>query len=247
MSKLTFLQKFNNNVFDKYSVDGGKMLIHMGALGWVLSSLAQIGVVATDKNISKKDKKFLVPQEICDGLTNVVLYYTVSQVIKGSGDYLINNGYLLTDEAYKALSFIKDESVPSRAAIKGIKELFNNRNVVGKKSLKKNPLACIFANCEKLEGYQKLTPAQKNELKKMIPEVMDKIGQFKCGLGVITSVIASVIASNLLTPVARNKMAGLYQQKFLMQHDEAQKSKTYAPQPLPAAFNTFRMSSGLKI
>ena len=67
------IQKFNADVFNKYSVDSGKMLIHMGALGWVFSSLAQIGVVATDKNISKKDKKFLVPQEICDGVTNVGL------------------------------------------------------------------------------------------------------------------------------------------------------------------------------
>ena len=138
MNKLTLLQKFNNKVFDKYSVDGGKMLIHMGALGWVLSSLAQIGVVATDKKISKKDKKFLVPQEICDGMTNVLLYYTVSQVIKGSGDYFVNHGYLLTDDVYRPLKMLKQESVPARMAIKGLTEDYLKEFGEEKKNLKKN-------------------------------------------------------------------------------------------------------------
>lgn len=246
MNILASLQKFNNFMFEKYSVDGGKMLIHTGALGWVFSSLAQIFVVATDKKISKKDKKFLVPQEICDGATNVALYYTVSKIIKSSGDYAVNNGYLLTDDALKPLSMLKAEAVSAREAVKGLYETLEKYDAPALNP-KQGKLNNILNNYEKFDTYNALTPAQKEELKKILPAAMEKINGFKGGLGVVTSIIASIIASNLLTPIVRNKMAGLYQQKFLMQHDESQRAKTYAPQPLPATFNAFKMPSGLKI
>lgn len=61
-----FVNKFIQYMFDTYSKDGGKLLVHLGALGWVFSSAAQLVVVATDKNIDKNKKKFLLPQEGAD-------------------------------------------------------------------------------------------------------------------------------------------------------------------------------------
>ena len=248
------IQKFNADVFNKYSVDSGKMLIHMGALGWVFSSLAQIGVVATDKNISKKDKKFLVPQEICDGVKNVGLYYTVSQAIKRSGDFLVNKGFLITDEAEKVINALKNESVPTRTAVKGLSESILNYLSADeryhkqvKKDYKGRNLDLILDKYYLLDSYKMPSFQNQAKVEKFAVGVKEKISGFKGGLGVVTSIVASIIASNLLTPVARNKMAGLYQQKFLMKHDEAQKAKNYAPQPLPAAFKNFNVSSGLKI
>lgn len=241
------IQKFNANVFNKYSVDSGKMLIHMGALGWVFSSLAQIGVVATDKNISKKDKKFLVPQEICDGVTNVGLYYTVSQMIKGSGDFLVNHGFLLTDDAERVINLLKPEAVPERDAIVGLSKTILKSDKEIKKTYKGKRLEAILDKYYLLDTFKAFSPEKQARVENIILGAKEKISSFKGGLGVVTSIVASIIASNLLTPIVRNKMAGLYQQKFLMKHDEAQRAKNYAPQPLPAAFKNFNVSSGLKI
>lgn len=241
------IQNFNAKVFNKYSVDSGKMLIHMGALGWVFSSLAQIGVVATDENISKKDKKFLVPQEICDGVTNVGLYYTVSQMIKRSGDFLVNHGFLLTDDAERVINLLKEESVPTREAVGGLAYSISRPFEHLKKDYKGKKLDLILDKYFLLGSYKAFSPEKQAMVKYFAENAKEKITGFKGGLGVVTSIVASIIASNLLTPIARNKMAGLYQQKFLMQHDEAQRAKNYAPQPLPAAFRSFNASSGLKI
>lgn len=246
MTFMSALQKFNNGMFKNYSGDSGKMLIHMGALGWVFSSLAQIGVVATDKKISKKDKKFLVPQEICDGTTNVALYYTVSKLIKGSGDFLINQGQLLTDDIVKFLDILKPEAVTSKISVMGLSEtLYADKKLKQKHG--NNRLTAILENYKKLDTYQKLSPDKIVQLENMLPSVIEKLNGFKVGIGVITSVVASIIASNLLTPVVRNKMAGIYQQKFLMKQDESERAKSYIPKPLPDTFKTFNVSSGLKI
>ena len=54
--------KFKDFMWENYSKDGGKMLIHMGALGWFIASGAQLIALITSKKIDKEDKKFLIPQ-----------------------------------------------------------------------------------------------------------------------------------------------------------------------------------------
>lgn len=265
-------------MFNAYSQDSGKLLIHAGALGWLFSSLAQVSVIATDDKISKKDKKFLVPQEICDGATNVALYYTVSKVIKSSGDWLINHGHLLTDDVHDALELIKKGTVTDRECIKSIIEDWKMNHLVVSKSenqklLKaagdttskvapgkiladecKKPLKAIFDHYDMTKTFTELSGAQQKLVKEKIGAAAEKIGTFKNGVGVITTVLASILASNILTPIARNKMAGIYQQNFLMKEDAArqasEKKPTYPvamPKPVSNAFQAFNTSGGMKI
>ena len=68
------VQKVSQYMFDHYSKDNGKLLVHLGALGWVLGSAAQIGVVLGDKSIDKEQKRFLLPQEAADAVVNIGMY-----------------------------------------------------------------------------------------------------------------------------------------------------------------------------
>ena len=73
MPKFNLLEK----LWCEYSDDVGKALIHLGAAGWFFSATAQIGMIIKNKDIDKKETRFLGPQETDDGIINVVLYYTI--------------------------------------------------------------------------------------------------------------------------------------------------------------------------
>lgn len=64
-------QKSLAQVYKLYSHDVGRALVHMGTMEWFFSSLAQVTMIAANKKIDKKEKKFLIPQEIVDGAINV--------------------------------------------------------------------------------------------------------------------------------------------------------------------------------
>lgn len=69
--------------FDKDN--NASFLFVTAAMGWVLASFAQTVGLMHNKELSKEDKKFLVPQEIADGAANIGMYALVTtQLMKGA-------------------------------------------------------------------------------------------------------------------------------------------------------------------
>ena len=220
--------------------------MHTGALGWLFSSLAQVWVVASDENISKREKKFLVPQEICDGATNVTLYYTISQLIKKGGDMLVDKGYLTTDDVVKAVETLSGEKSSLKNGIKVLGDTCTFSNSAAKKEFSSAPISYIMEKFSTLDAYKNLPADKQKMVKETLEAAAPKFAGFKNGIGVIAAVGASILACNLITPIVRNKMAGLYQQKYILSQNDDQK-KSYNPQPLPKTFQTFNISGNMKI
>lgn len=58
------------------------------AAGWALASLAHTVSLITSKKIGKKEKKFLVPQEVMDGTFNIATYAAVTiPIMKLAGNW----------------------------------------------------------------------------------------------------------------------------------------------------------------
>ncbi len=71
----------HNKIFtfiDSCIQNNGRFLFVTAAIGSALSSAAQTMSLIADKNISKEDKKFLVPQEIFDGAFNILACAAIS-------------------------------------------------------------------------------------------------------------------------------------------------------------------------
>ena len=51
MPKASGFQNLIEKVWGQYGDDVGKSLIHLGAVGWFFSAVAQIGMIATNKDI----------------------------------------------------------------------------------------------------------------------------------------------------------------------------------------------------
>lgn len=112
---LSLFNKFKTYLFKNYGENPGTMLVHTGALGWLLSSLAQIFAVAVNDKISPEQKSFLIPQEFADACINILSFYLVTSSFKNFASKLVSSGKLSTKSIRNALTKqgIKDSMIGS--------------------------------------------------------------------------------------------------------------------------------------
>lgn len=95
----TLREKVCSWFLQKYSDDTSNLFLHAGAIGWILSSLAQTVAIAVNNKIDSNKKRFLVPQEIADGIANVGLFYTLTSSITALAKKLMNMKKIKFDES----------------------------------------------------------------------------------------------------------------------------------------------------
>lgn len=81
-----------NSLMRQFGEDPGKMLLHTGTLGWILSSLAQVSAVVFNDKIPKKQKSFLIPQEIADGCVNIASFYLFTNSFTKFANKMVSTG-----------------------------------------------------------------------------------------------------------------------------------------------------------
>ena len=92
---------FLNHLYLKYGENPGKMLVHTGTIGWILSCVAQVGSILLNNKISDDVKGYLIPQEIGDGAINILSFYILTSGIKGLASILARTGKI-TNKAIRA-------------------------------------------------------------------------------------------------------------------------------------------------
>lgn len=93
-----------NYLYKNYGENPGKMLVHTGVAGWILSSAAQVAAVVFNDKISAKDKMFLIPQEFADAAVNIVSFYVVTNSFKSIGSKLVSTGKLTIPNIQKYIN-----------------------------------------------------------------------------------------------------------------------------------------------
>ena len=89
---------FFKNILDKLATvsasNMGKVLVVTSVVGWIASSAAQIlGILVNDK-YSKKQKQFLVPQEMMDAITNIGAYRLLTLPLRKAVGKCVSTGKL---------------------------------------------------------------------------------------------------------------------------------------------------------
>lgn len=103
-----------SNLYKNYGENPGKMLVHTGTAGWILSSAAQVMAIITNDKIAPEQKTFLIPQEIGDGLINILSFYVLTSSVKNLCSKAVLNGKI------------------ANKAIKGFLEKHNLTEKIGK-------------------------------------------------------------------------------------------------------------------
>ena len=170
MINTSLFTKFKDVMFNKYAHDGGKMLVHMGALGWGLSSAAQIFAIFGDKKIDKDKRKFLVPQEGADALVNVLMYYSLCDLIKKGSDLLVERGLLASGKVVDGLLGIKPKTMPNVTQA-------NWRTLFNKSELKS--LSKTLSNISNVSMLQNLSPAENAQARIQLAKIASDFKSFK--------------------------------------------------------------------
>lgn len=165
---------FKNVLYKNYGENPGKMLVHTGVLGWILSSLAQVGAVVFNDKISPEQKTFLIPQEIADAAVNILSFYVVTSSVKNLASKLVSTGKLSTKNIR---AFLAKENITSKAKGKDSIECIGN----------------IKFNIEKLDNYHLIKDEYKS-FKNGVDVIASTIGSIiSCNL--ITPVARNKYAS----------------------------------------------------
>lgn len=260
-----FVESASTYSFKNIATNPGKALMHLGAIGLGLSCLAQLFMIvsSTDKEIDKNNKKFLIPQEMADGAINLGLYYTITSGIRKFGDHLVETGKISTRKPFEFI--VKDFKTTNNSFgdyIKGITEEFVAFDVVDKK-YRHQYMSSFFDGAKKElnkidydkvaeKGYKGVledsfkhfkTPEARDKLLDTIKEVEKDFTKFKTGLGVLTTVIGSVIACSIITPIVRNAVANHFQKKSLTKENAAKPVPVKVPcsyyGTLPSTYDIF--------
>jgi len=248
-------------LWNGYSDDVGKSLIHLGAAGWFFSALAQIVMISTNDNINKKQKKFLIPQEISDGIINVGLYYTICQGIKNLGDSLVENGQILTNDTASFIKKIIGKNTNNLVSdVKRISDAIKDSGLVkSKKGCNITNLLTGVVNYVKgvdvvaIKNFDELLPtvaqniknnfvnAENNNYVESLNILLKNFNKFKNGIGVLTAVFASVLACSVITPVLRNASGNYFQKKLVKDKSIVPKNCLIYKQPISNIFSQFKI------
>ncbi len=258
MTTPSLYQRALAQIYKSYSHDVGKALVHMGTIGWLFSALAQVTMIATNKNIEKKEKQFLIPQEIADGAINVGLFFTISKLIKDYADNLVESGKISLETTEQILSKFRNDNQTRSNWVEGILEKYtesvknnNTLSAIEKKDILKKSKQYRTLFYEKTIGELEKSAkssslaaiANKNnttvnkELLNLLKHGQKEFHGFKNGVGVIAAIGASVLASNIITPVCRNIVANKFQDKYKKKID---RKPVYSYTP-SATFNAFKI------
>lgn len=167
MNLASTFSSLKNYLYKNYGEKPGKMLVHTGVLGWVLSSLAQITAIVVNDKISPDQKSFLIPQEIADALVNILSFYIVTSSFKSFGEKLVSMGKLRTPKITEFLKkndlFTKSAKNPAVGNIKfDIEKLVNYKDIKPEFKSLQNGVGVVTGIVGSILSSNLITPIGRN-------------------------------------------------------------------------------------
>lgn len=213
MNNTPLMKRVVKFVYDKFSKDVGSFLLWSGVTGWILSCVNQTVAILINDKIPTKQKKFLIPQEISDGIINTILFAACTRSFTKVGEKLVQSGRLATKELREIYKTKLHEGKTIESLIKTEMEGVNK----AKNALNISELPVMNNNT--ISGFNK--------------EHNDKYFNFADGVSFVFSTIGSVIACDFVTPFVRNKFASYRQKQYLLSQQNNEKQQESIQPYLP--------------
>lgn len=235
MTLANVLEKGKTILFNAYKTDTAKMLLWTGTIGWMLSAAGQIAGIAFNKKVSKKEKEFLIPQELADAAINITCFWFLTGRVQNFAKTLVKRGKIITPEIRKQCEKLgiqykkeagKDKPDIAQTINDRLRDLNGalkvNKSTNGKITLDENVLNSIESEKKLLEDFNNKT-----------------YSSFEGGVGVIGSLIGSVVSGNIITPMLRNPMASWKQKSSLDREQLEHDAKLYRENRVILAQNNY--------
>lgn len=202
MTIRSFVNNMATKCYKRFSAEPGDLLLLTGTFGWILSSLGQISSIVFNDKISTKQKSFLIPQEGADAVVNIASFFVLTRTFTRFGEGLVKSGKLATNK-------IRDDLAALAKNHPEIKDKIGQRGF----------------DIRKLPEMDELQPDKfDGKIHKHFFDLYD-------GVSFVSSTIGSIISSNIITPILRNKYAS-YRQKDAMAQTKKQEQQNNLQAPL---------------
>lgn len=103
MSKASIFQKALDIIAEQSTYNTANVLILLSAGGWLASSLAQVAGIYFNKNYTKEQKSFMIPQELADAFVNIGSFLLVTKSLKSLTTKMVETGKLTPRSIHKFL------------------------------------------------------------------------------------------------------------------------------------------------
>lgn len=182
MANTSLFNQAKNIIAKHYGKNPGKMLVHTGVIGWILSSAAQVCAIMINDKIPKEQKMYLIPQEIADALVNIVSFYAITQTFTSTALKLVNTGRWLP-KSVKGI--LENKGLAAKIGTKNF-NAYEHLSPVAKKRLDlfKNGIDVIATTAGSILSCNIVTPIIRNEIAaKRQKDSIAKMGENGSGLG----------------------------------------------------------------
>lgn len=185
MDKTSFVKTIVNKAYQNFSQNPGSFLLWAGIIGWIASCVSQTVAIVSNDKISDKQKKFLIPQEITDGIVNTLLFAFFTRSLTKFGEKLVHNGKIAT---------------------KTLAELYKTTEVDGR------TIASAIKTEKNFNIGKAVNMIDPTEAKGGISKIY---WPFATGVIFAFSTLGSIISCDAVTPFVRNKIASYRQKQAL--------------------------------
>lgn len=95
MPKSSVFQKVLDFIADQSTFNVANVLIMLSSAGWLASSVAQIIGIYFNKNYTKEQKSFMIPQEFADAIVNIGSFLLVTKSFKSLSSKMVETGKII--------------------------------------------------------------------------------------------------------------------------------------------------------
>lgn len=95
MPKPSAFQKILDFIAEQSTFNVANALIMLSSAGWLASSVAQIIGIYFNKNYTKEQKSFMIPQEFADAIVNIGSFLLVTKSFKSLSSKMVETGKII--------------------------------------------------------------------------------------------------------------------------------------------------------
>lgn len=221
MAPSSRLMEKGKNILADLSKDPAKMLLYTATIGWVLSAISQVAAIAINDKISKKEKRFLIPQETADAALNIISFFAVTLVLQNLTKSFVSKGKILTPKIQEGckkfgIRMVKNADGDAANIGKDISAKLNEYQSV----LDIHKAENIISDNAKIQDINKKIEG----LTHLKEEVYNP---FEGGLKMAGNILGGIISSNIITPALRNPIAANKQRASIEREQLEHDAKLY--------------------
>ena len=189
-----FIRKSINWIYKHFEKGSGAMILVTSLTGMGVSTIAQTCAIIFNKKYTDKQKAFMIPQELTEGIINICSMLLITKPAQRFVRKLVKTGKIATKQT---LQYMKENDLADKRGAKNFDiGLF------------------IKEKMSKLEGSEEFSSLAQEEKNKILTghlDVLDNYSVYADSISAITTTAGSALSLAVLAPLIRNSVAAKYQ------------------------------------